>query len=91
MRLGWDAVICALAPAIVPKQKGIIDAAVEAGVSRFLPSEFGFDLTTAYNSVQPAYRGKVAIQNHLKDVAAKNPSFSYTIISNGSPYNWILI
>jgi len=61
----------------------IIDAAVEAGVSRVIPSEFGFDLTTPYNSIQPAYKGKVAIQHQLQKTAAQNPSFSYTLISNG--------
>jgi len=81
---GWDTVICALAPLAVPKQKTVIDAAVEAGVSRFLPSEFGFDLSTPFNSIQPAYKGKVAIEEHLKEVALNNPSFSYTFISNGS-------
>jgi hypothetical protein len=80
---GWNAVICALAPPAVPKQKIVIDAAVEAGVSRFIPSEFGFDLSTTSNSIQPAYKSKVAIENYLKEIAAKNPSFSYTLISNG--------
>jgi hypothetical protein len=73
-----------LAPAITPKQALIIDAAVEAGVSRFIPSEFGFDLTTPYNSIQPAYKGKVAIQHQLQKVASGNPDFSYTLISNGT-------
>jgi NmrA-like family len=72
-----------LAPPIVAKQRTIIDAAVEAGVSRFIPSEFGFDLTTPFNSRQPAYKMKVAIEHHLKEVVSSNPSFSYTLISNG--------
>ena len=82
-RIGWDTVICALAPSAVPKQKTIIDAAVVAGVSRFIPSEFGFDLSTPFNSVQPSYKGKVAIETYLKEKAAENPNFSYTLISNG--------
>jgi hypothetical protein len=73
-----------LAPPAVPKQKLVIDAAVEAGVSRFIPSEFGFDLSTPFNSIQPAYKGKIAIENHLKEVAVQNSEFSYTLISNGS-------
>jgi len=68
----------------VPKQANLVDVAVEAGVSRFYPSEFGFDLTTPFNSVQPAYKFKVQIQNQLKELAATHPNFSYTLISNGS-------
>jgi NmrA-like family len=72
-----------LAPVAVPKQRGIIDAAVEARVSRFIPSEFGFDLSTQFNSQQPVYKAKVAIEKYLQEVSSKNPSFSYTLISNG--------
>lgn len=61
----------ALAPPAVPKQKMAINAAVEAGVSRFIPSEFGFDLSTPFNSVQPAYKGKRAIEVYLKEVSAE--------------------
>lgn len=82
-RIGWDTIICALAPPAVPKQKTVIDAAVAAGISRFVPSEFGFDLSTPFNSVQPSYKGKVAIETYLKEKAAENPKFSYTFISNG--------
>jgi hypothetical protein len=78
-------VICALAPAGVPKQRALIDAAANAGVTRFLPSEFGFDLSTAFNSIQPGYRGKVAIEDYIQQKCAQNPDFSYTFVSNGTP------
>ena len=74
-KIGWDAVICALAPPAVPKQKTVIDAAVAAGVSRFIPSEFGFDLSTPFNAVQPSYKGKIAIEKYLQDKSAENPNF----------------
>jgi hypothetical protein len=76
-------VICALAPAAVPKQSAIIDAAVEAGVSRFIPSEFGFDISNPFNAKQPGYKAKIAIEKHVQEKASQHPSFSYTLISNG--------
>ena len=76
--------ICALAPSAVPKQQTIIDAAVLAGVLRFLPSEFGFDLSTPFNSIQRAYKAKVAIEDYIRLKCAENDDFSYTFVSNGT-------
>ena len=41
---GQDAVISSIARASMERQKAIIDAAVKAGVKRFVPSDFGSDL-----------------------------------------------
>lgn len=40
---GHDAVVCASASDSIKEQEVIIDAAVEAGVNYFVPSEFGSD------------------------------------------------
>jgi hypothetical protein len=77
-------VICALAPAGVPKQRALIDAAVNAGVTRFFPSEFGFDLSTPFNSIQQGYKGKIAIEDYIQQKCSENPDFSYTFVSNGN-------
>jgi len=82
---GWDTVICALAPAAVPKQRTIIDAAFLAGISRFLPSEFGLDLTTSFNSIQRGYEAKVAIEDYIQQKCAANDDFSYTFVATGPP------
>jgi hypothetical protein len=76
-------VICALAPPAVPKQRTIIDAAVLAGVTRFLPSDFGFDFSTPFNSIQPGYKAKVAIEDYIQQKCAEYNDFTYTFVANG--------
>jgi hypothetical protein len=85
--LGWDAIISALGMPVVQLQFQIIDAAAEAGVKRFLPSEYGFDLTIPSNKLEKVYATKIAIAEHLKTVSEAYSSFSYTILAIGlAPY-----
>jgi hypothetical protein len=48
LTLGIDAVVSLVGAAALTQQKGAIDAAVEAGVKRFIPSEFGCDTQAPY-------------------------------------------
>ena len=80
---GWDAVISAVGLPMVKMQLQMIDAAVEAGVKRFLPSEFGFDLTIPSNRQEKVYVGKIAIADKLEEVSKKYSGFTYTIIAIG--------
>jgi hypothetical protein len=68
----------------VKLQLMIINAATEAGVKRFLPSEYGFDLSIPSNKLEKVYGGKIAIAEHLKLVSAAHPGFSYTLLAIGS-------
>lgn len=38
---GQDAVVLTIGSAVIPEQQTVIDAAINAGVKRILPSEFG--------------------------------------------------
>ncbi|THV49085.1 hypothetical protein BGAL_0212g00110 [Botrytis galanthina] len=69
-------------------QKFIIDAAVAAGVTRFIPSDYGSDLSDPQTRALPVFGNKVATASHLEDVAAKSPSFTYTFIYNGVFLDW---
>ena len=69
---------------LVKTQLQMIDAAAEAGVKRFLPSEFGFDLTIPSNRRERVYRMKITIAEKLKEVAEKYPGFIYTLPAIGS-------
>jgi hypothetical protein len=80
---GWDAVISAVGLPMVKMQLQMIDAAAEAGVTRFLPSEFGFDLTIASNREEKVYAMKIAIAAKLKEVSDKYPWFTYTLVAIG--------
>ncbi|KFY15220.1 hypothetical protein V492_02158 [Pseudogymnoascus sp. VKM F-4246] len=62
----------------------LVDAAVAAGVSRFLPSEFGSDLDNAKAGALPVFGYKVATANYSKEIAASNPAFTYTFIRTGA-------
>ncbi|KAF2165439.1 hypothetical protein M409DRAFT_55833 [Zasmidium cellare ATCC 36951] len=60
----------------------MIDAAVEAGVKRFIPSEYGCDITNPKTANLPAYKERVNIKNYLQNKAeASGTVFSYTTIS----------
>jgi hypothetical protein len=64
---GVDAVVSAIATQSVETQKAIIDAAVDAGIKFFIPSEFG--LANTHPLLQrdiPIFGDKTAIQNHLE-------------------------
>lgn len=65
-------------------QLQMIDAAAKAGVKRFLPSEFGFDLTIPSNRRERVYAMKIAVADKLKEVAEKYPDFTYTLLAIGS-------
>ncbi|TGO35265.1 hypothetical protein BHYA_0164g00090 [Botrytis hyacinthi] len=83
-----DAIVSAVGTEGHLGQKLLIDAAAAAGVTRFIPSEFGSDLSDPQTKALPVFGYKVATASHLEDVAAKNPSFTYTFIRNGAFLDW---
>lgn len=88
---GQDAVVSTIGGAALAKQQLLIDAAVEAGVQRFLPSEFGSDTTNPKAAALPVFRAKVEARKTLADrAAAANPagSFSYTALITGPLLGW---
>lgn len=80
---GWDAVISAVGLPLVKIQLPMIEAAAAAGVKRFLPSEFGYDLTIPSNSKEKVYAMKIAVADKLKEVSKAYPGFTYTFLSTG--------
>jgi hypothetical protein len=71
-------------------QKKIIDASLDAHVSRFIPSEFGNDSANQHVQQLPLYGDKIKTQEYLKAKVAQNPSFSYTLLYNNSFLDWQL-
>jgi hypothetical protein len=69
-----------------------IDAAVAAGVKRFLPSEFGYDnsnaKTAAMTADLPIFGNKITVKKHLEAQAASHPDFTYTLVETGSFIDW---
>jgi len=69
---GQDAIVSAIAGSALGDQKKLIDAAVKAGVKRFIPSEFGGNTAnkTAVELV-PVFSRKVEIVEYLKSQESK--------------------
>lgn len=82
------AVVSTLTSTSIDDQIPLIDGAIKAGVARFIPSEFGSDVTNPKRNQLPVFEGKVKIHQYLKTATAKNPDFSYTIICNGAFLDW---
>ena len=79
---GVDAVVSTLGAPGLGDQMNLINAAFEAGVQRFVPSEFGCDTANPNNKGLPVYGGKVASANRLGELAEQNPKFTYTLFYN---------
>jgi len=61
---GQDAIVSAIAVLSAPQQASIIDAAIEAGVKRFIPSEYGIDsASSGVADLVPVIRGNKKSSN----------------------------
>jgi uncharacterized protein YbjT (DUF2867 family) len=68
------------------QQPTLIDAAIAAGVKRFIPSEFGSNISgNATTAALPVFQGKKATQDYLQQ---KSSEISYTLINNGLFLDW---
>ncbi|KAK1239813.1 hypothetical protein MKX08_007255 [Trichoderma sp. CBMAI-0020] len=81
-------VVSTLTSTSVGDQNPLIDGAIIAGVARFIPSEFGSDVTNSKRNRLPVFEGKVNTHQYLKTIVAENPNFSYTVICNGVFLDW---
>jgi len=63
---GIDAVVSVVGSFQINLQTTVIEAAVKAGVKRFIPSEFGADTFAPYTAEEPIYGGKRAVVKALK-------------------------
>lgn len=85
---GVDAVVSAIATKFVDDQKAIIDAAVEAGVKFFIPSEFG--LASTHPLLQrdfPIFEDKNRIQAHLESLRQQG-KIDYALMFVGLFLDW---
>lgn len=87
---GQDAVVLTINPTDIGKIKLLIDAAIKAGVKRFIPSEFGSD-TSEPKVVEktPIFAGKHELAEYLQSKEASG--LSWTGIVNGSFFDWYVL
>jgi len=84
---GVDAVVSTVGGAAFGDQILLVDAAAEAGVKRFVPSEFGGDTTHPHFASNAVFQAKVKISDHIKELA-KQGKISYTLVFTGAFADW---
>lgn len=83
---GQDAVISIVGGVALGDQEKLIDAAIEAGVKRFIPSEFGSNTPDKrLRDIVPVFEAKFSTVNYLK---SKESAISWTSIITGPFFDW---
>ncbi|KAF5244797.1 hypothetical protein FANTH_7621 [Fusarium anthophilum] len=86
---GQDAVVSAVTPTLLSKQVQIIDAAIAAGVQRFIPSEYGINTRTVdHPGLKTMVAPKIQIVDYLIEKSKGTPSFSWTGLATGLFFDW---
>jgi len=84
---GIDAVISTVGGALFGKQNHLVDAAIEAGVKRFIPSEFGVSDQDPALKDEALLQPKIHTIHHLEEVA-KQGKITWTGIATGPFFDW---
>ncbi|KAM0327160.1 hypothetical protein ACHAQA_006291 [Verticillium albo-atrum] len=85
---GIDAVVSTLgAPAVGDAQRSLVDAAISAGVQRFLPSNYGCDQENPLSRQLPVFAEKVKTEDYLIEKSKSSP-LSYTFVYNNLFLDW---
>lgn len=85
---GQDAIVSAVGPAGFLDQKLMIDAAIKAGVQRFLPSELSMNGTApGVRELVPVFMQKWEVLEYLK--AKEASGLSWTGLGTGPLIDWV--
>lgn len=79
---GHDLVISTVSPSAIPLQKPAIDAAIQAGVKRFIPAEFGAMTSDPEGKKLPFHAPAVEIHEYLAGKADAG-EIEYTVFAVG--------
>ncbi|CUS13186.1 unnamed protein product [Tuber aestivum] len=82
---GQDAVVSTIAGAALGDQQALIDAAIQAGVKRFIPSEFGSNVNNDKTAKLAVFGGKIATVDYLKK---KEGEITWSSLVNGPFFDW---
>ncbi|KAI9663108.1 MAG: hypothetical protein M1821_008156 [Bathelium mastoideum] len=86
---GYDAVVSVVATFSTDQQNIIIDAAVHAGVKRFLPSEYGIDTSLPQLAEYVSFaKGKQDTVAYLK--TKEGTQLSWSALCVGAFFDWVL-
>ncbi|KAG9256562.1 uncharacterized protein F5Z01DRAFT_477553 [Emericellopsis atlantica] len=84
---GQDALVSTISSEHIAAQKNLVDAALSAGVKRFIPSDFGSDMANEHNQRLPVFQPKAEIRSSLIE-KAKSTETTYTFVYNGAFLDW---
>ncbi|KAK0854797.1 hypothetical protein LTR03_002231 [Friedmanniomyces endolithicus] len=87
---GQDALISTIGFGGATLQKHLLDAAIAAGVKRFLPSEFGCDTHNPRVAAIPLFRTKLDIDEYM-DEKVKGTGTTYTCVYTNAFLDWGLV
>ncbi|EED22986.1 conserved hypothetical protein [Talaromyces stipitatus ATCC 10500] len=79
---GQDAVVSTISDKASMSQRLLIDAAIAAGVRRFLPSNFGSNMSNPNTRKLSVFKTKVLIEDYLIE-KSKTTDLTYTFVYNG--------
>lgn len=84
---GQDVLISAVGPEAKDAEYKLVEAAIEAGVRRFFPTEYGLDNSDPKNAaVSPIFGIKYDMQQHLK--AKESEGLTWTSVGTGMWVDW---
>jgi hypothetical protein len=92
-----DAIVSTVGPTGKRAQTKLIDAAVAAGIKRFIPSDFAYksyDMSELERRVPALYQrlaaiGNQMVLNYVQEKAARNPGFTWTAMGGGLFFDWV--
>lgn len=84
---GQDVVLSLVPQSLFTEQNKYVDAALKAGIKRFIPSEFGSDSRTeAFEKLLPKYAKKKLAIEYLK--TKESEGLTWTSIITGAFFDW---
>jgi hypothetical protein len=85
-----DAVVSAIGVAGIVAQIALIDAAEQAGVKRFIPSEFGWaNDRPILPELQARLEPKAKILEHLIETCRGSKTMSWSALATGPLFDWV--
>jgi hypothetical protein len=86
---GQDAVVSTVGAEAISGQKLVIDASIQAGVKRYIPSDWGALTTDPEAQALPVHAPVVEIQKYLAE-KARSGDLEYTIFSTGPFLDFVI-
>lgn len=88
---GYTHVISVVGNPVLRLQPAMIEAAVQAGVTHFYPSEWNSDISQKEIYSMRYFRDKQVTRSHLAATAKRHPAFKYTLFITGIFTEWSVL